>query len=413
MNPLIRLQKIYLVCVAVLGCYGLPPALNANTITVTNTNDSGPGSLREALALANDGDTINATGVSGTILLTSGALQITHNVTINGPGAGNLAINGNARFTVFQNNFVSGVTISGFTITNGKGSGILNQASPGFFFGSQAELTLSRCSVVGNIGVGIGNSAIVPNSNTGNALATLTITNSTVSGNSGGGISNLGVPSRNEGSGHAELTVRNCTISGNSASNGGGIYNEAGGGCQGCGHGKANVVISNSTLSGNSATGNGGAIYNAGFASVSVKNSTISGNSAPNGGGIFLNGGGLELGSTILKAGSSGENIFKNFGRVTSLGYNLASDNGGGVLRGPGDQINTHPLLGPLRDNGGPTFTHALLHGSPAIDAGNPNVTAPHPFDQRGPGYPRVVDGRIDIGSFEVQAAPTPTPTAP
>src|ERR1700746_2820802 len=55
----------------------------ADTITVTNTNDSGPGSLRQALADANDGDTINATGVSGTILLTSGELQITHTVTIN------------------------------------------------------------------------------------------------------------------------------------------------------------------------------------------------------------------------------------------------------------------------------------------------------------------------------------------
>ena len=78
-------------------------ALPANIIVVTNTNDSGPGSLRDALAIANDGDTIDATGVSGTILLTSGELQITHNVTINGPGADNLAVNGNATFRVFEN----------------------------------------------------------------------------------------------------------------------------------------------------------------------------------------------------------------------------------------------------------------------------------------------------------------------
>ena len=63
-------------------------ALPANIIVVTNTNDSGPGSLRDALAVANDGDTIDATGISGTILLTSGELQITHSVTINGPGVG-------------------------------------------------------------------------------------------------------------------------------------------------------------------------------------------------------------------------------------------------------------------------------------------------------------------------------------
>src|SRR5216110_893696 len=90
----------------------------ANIIVVTNTNDSGPGSLCDALTVANDGDTIDATGVSGTILLTSGELQINHNVTISGPGAKNLTVNGNATFRVFKN-FSSNVTISGFTITNG------------------------------------------------------------------------------------------------------------------------------------------------------------------------------------------------------------------------------------------------------------------------------------------------------
>src|SRR5215831_16628199 len=93
---------------------GLP----RNIIVVTNTNDSGTGSLRDALAAANDGDTIDATGVSGTILLTSGELQINHNVTINGPGAASLSVNGNATSRVFEN-FASDVTISGFTVTNG------------------------------------------------------------------------------------------------------------------------------------------------------------------------------------------------------------------------------------------------------------------------------------------------------
>src|SRR5262249_22156768 len=118
----------------------------ATTIVVTNTNDSGPGSLRQALAHANDGDTIDATGVSGTILLTSGELQVTHNVTINGPGAENLAVNGNATSRVFEN-FASNVTISGFTITNGLsdnngGGGILNHGG----------LTVSDTSIVTNTG---------------------------------------------------------------------------------------------------------------------------------------------------------------------------------------------------------------------------------------------------------------------
>jgi hypothetical protein len=134
-------------------------------------------------------------------------------------------------------------------------------------------------------------------------------------------------------------------------------------------------------------------------------NSTISGNSATICGGIC--GGTVEIGNTVLNANAPG-NIG---GTVTSHGYNISSDNGGGFLNGPGDQINTNPLLGPLQDNGGPTFTHALSPGSPAIDAGDPNFTPPPYYDQRGPDFWRVRNGRIDIGSFEVQAGTTPTPT--
>src|SRR5439155_14060511 len=121
------------------------------------------------------------------------------------------------------------------------------------------------------------------------------------------------------------------------------------------------------------------------------------------GGGIVLIGP-LQIGNTILNRGDSGENI-RAFGvvTVTSLGYNLSSDDAAGFLTGPGDQINTDPVLGPLQENGGPTFTYALLPGSPAIDAGDPSFTPPPFFDQRGPGFDRVVNGRIDIGSFEVQ----------
>src|SRR5438132_8204323 len=132
---------------------------------------------------------------------------------------------------------------------------------------------------------------------------------------------------------------------------------------------------------------------------------------ASNGGAINNRLGTLEIESTILKRGESGANILNDSGTVTSDGYNLSSDDGSGYLIGPGDQINTDPLLGPLQDNGGPTFTHALLPGSPAIDSGDPKFTPPPFFDQRGPGFDRVVNGRIDKGSFEVQAEATPTPT--
>ena len=95
-----------------------------------------------------------------------------------------------------------------------------------------------------------------------------------------------------------------------------------------------------------------------------------------------------------------------------SQGYNVSSDDGAGYLNGPGDHINTDPQLGPLQDNGGLTFTHALLPGSPAINAGDPNFVGPPDNDQRGHGYDRIRNGQLDVGSFEVQGPlPTPTPT--
>ena len=326
----------------------------ANIITVTNTNDSGPGSLRDALAIAKDGDTIDATSISGAITLTSGELVVDTSVTINSAGADVLALDGNMASRVFRVPF-SGeiVTISGFTIRNGH---------------------------AGTTGGGIDNEN----------NATLTITNCTINGNSaglGGGIFNGGM-----------LTIGSSTFSGNSASEGGSTYNSGGG----------TLTITNSTVSGNTAPVAGGGIFNLGAAAIT--NSTVSGNSSGLGGGI-LNSGTLQMGDTVLNMGAAGSNI-SNSGTVTSLGYNLSSDDGAGVLTGPGDQININPLLGLLQNNGGPTFTHALLAGSPAIDGGDPNFTPPPFFDQRGAGFDRVVNGRIDKGSFEVQGPPsTPTPS--
>jgi hypothetical protein len=337
---------------AVLFC-AIAVSVHADIITVTNTNDTGPGSLRQALAIANDGDTIDATGVSGVITLTSGTLLVTHSVTINGAGADVLAVDGNMGSRVFQTLSAETVTLSGFTIRNGHtgadGAGVDHEDG--------GTMTISNCTISGNtagLGAGIFNGSM--------------------------------------------LTVANTTFSDNMAANGGGIYNSGGG----------MLTITNSTFSGNSAS-SGGGIFNIG--AFAITKSTFSGNSAIGLGGGIFNTQTLQIGNTVLKAGNSGANISNNGGIVTSFGYNLSSDDGGGLLIGPGDQINTNPLLGPLQDNGGPTFTHALLPGSPAIDAGDPNFTPPPFFDQRGPGFDRVVNGRIDKGSFEVQG-PTATPTA-
>ena len=219
---------------------------------------------------------------------------------------------------------------------------------------------------------------------------TLTITNTTLNGNfafiAGGALNGNGM-------------ITNSSISGNLSHSGGGIY------------GGANVT--NSTISTNSAefNGAGGGFFGGGI----IRHCTIAGNNADNKGGGIVAYGSLDIGNTILKTGTSGANIVTYLGTVTSNGYNISNDNGGGFLTGPGDQVNTEPILGPLQENGGPTFTHALLPGSPAIDAGDPNFTPPPFFDQRGPGFDRVVNGRIDKGSFEVQgptATSTPTATA-
>jgi len=363
------------------------------TIVVTNTNDNGAGSLRQALVDASNGDTIDATGISGVISLTTGELLVDKSVTINGAGTDLLAVDGNATSSVFQIGTGETVTISDLTIRNGhsgsRGGGIDNEGG--------STMNITNCTVSGNtagggeisgFGGGIFNSG------------TLTIVNSTVSGNATVGISGGGGGIVNSGT----LTIVNSTVTGNTATQGAGINN---------GGDAATVTITNSTFSGNAASAYGGACFNA--ATLQIVNSTFSDNSAHFFGGGILLIGPLEIGNTILNRGNSGANI-DSFGEVTvaSLGYNLSSDDAGGHLTGPGDQINTDPVLGPLQDNGGPTFTHALLPGSPAINAGNPGFTPPPFFDQRGPGFERVVNGRIDIGSFEVQsgATPTPTPTA-
>jgi hypothetical protein len=346
--------KLAAVCFTV--AIGLTIPARANVITVTNTDDSGPGSLRQALAIANDGDTIDATGISGVITLSTGHLLVDKSVTINGPAADLLAVDGNMSSRVFF--ITSGVTvaISDLTIRNGHtgadGAGVDNEAG--------GTMTISNCTISGNtaaLGAAIFNGSM--------------------------------------------LIVANTTFSDNMAANGGGIYNSGGG----------MLTISNSTFSGNSAS-TGGGIFNIG--AFAITNSTLSDNSAVGAGGGIVNTQTLEIGNTVLKAGNSGANISNTGGTVTSFGYNISSDDGGGFLISPGDQINTNPMLGPLQNNGGPTFTHELLPGSPAIDAGDPNFTPPPLFDQRGLGFDRLRNGRIDIGSFEVQtgAPPTATPTA-
>src|SRR5205823_13354351 len=101
-----------------LACTLTVPA-HGSTLLVSNTNDNGPGSLRQALVDASNGDTIDATGISGVITLTTGELLVDKSVTINAAGADVLAVDGNATSRVFQIHSGETVTISGLTIRNG------------------------------------------------------------------------------------------------------------------------------------------------------------------------------------------------------------------------------------------------------------------------------------------------------
>jgi hypothetical protein len=338
---------------------------------------------------------------------------------------------GNATLTI------SNTTLSSNLSTGGYGGAIFNGGSNG-----TAVVTISDCLIDSNYapffppnsygqGGGIYNdrgtvtiteSAISRNiagyaaGAIWNALGTLMIANSTINNNTAGDPSFFSEREAGGIENQGTLTITNSTVSNNRALGGdikgpgigGGIVNGA------------NATITNSTISGNTATGGGsqpgigGGIVNDVFGALLIANSTLSANSADNGGAIWNNGG-FEIGNSVLNAGASGTNIFNSGGTVTSHGYNVCSDDGG-FLNGPGDQINTNPLLGSLQDNGGPTFTHELLKGSPAIDAGDPKFSPPPNYDQRGPGFWRVRNDRIDVGSFEVQAGsgatPTPTSTA-
>lgn len=414
-----------------------------STLTINNCAIRSNHSVSPGGGIYNDGSgsnasltIINSTVASNTVLPPGG--------TGTGPpvggGIANNATDGNASVTV-DNCVVTGNVARAYwssQIYVGNGGGIFND-------GANATLTVTNSLVSNNVAgmsspdmpgyEGINNlptTTIVETtaktnrsfgpplmraaSGSGGGIdngngGTLTLDNTTLSGNSatfgGGGlnghgnITNCTITGNQTWSGEGggifgDPTVTNCTISDNQAVFGGGIY--------------GNPTVTNSTISGNtsSATFGGGGIYGGGI----IRHSTISGNTGDTGGGILATGP-VEIENTAFKTGAAGANIAIVGGTVTSHGYNISNDDGTGVLTGPGDLINTDPMLGPLQDNGGPTMTHALLLGSPAINTGDPNFTPPPEFDQRGPGYPRVINARIDIGAFEYQGtAPTPTATA-
>ncbi|XQQ05829.1 MAG: DUF4347 domain-containing protein [Leptolyngbya sp. IPPAS B-1204] len=363
------------------------------SFTVSNTNDSGAGSLRQAILDANaaaGADTINVT-TTGTITLTTGELTITDSVSINGNG---ITISGNNASRVFNIDdgtaVAKTVSLDRVTITGGNTGGI--SSGSGIFNGE--NLTVNNSTISNNSsfqGGGI--------RNTGN----LTVNNSTISSNStlsnndsgsslGGGILNSG-----------NLTVNNSTISNNSSIQGGGIWSTFSG----------QIVIRNSTISGNTSTDRGGGIYN-GNSLLQLRNSTVTANSAPAGRGSGVASAGTtrtQVVSSIIAGNSNSDVDFVsvNSNSFVSQGNNLIGTGNATASFATSEVIGTaSPGLAALANNGGSTQTHALLSTSPAINAGsNPDSLS---TDQRGSGFARVLRGTIDIGAFESDFLPPNTP---
>ena len=310
-------------------------------------------SLREAIIAANN--TAGADDIfvgAGTYTLSiagqledasaTGDLDILGDLTITGAGAGSTIIDGGGLDRVID--VRSGVAnISDVTVqggNNGTGNG------GGIDVGGSADLTLVDSWITGN-----------------NAF-------------NGAGLHVVGV-----------LTVDRVTVSGNTALNDGGGFSVTGGG--------SGLALTNVTVSGNSAVATGGAIRT--NSSITVTNSTIAFNSASNAGGIGVAGSGnATLQNTILSNNTGGNAN----NALTSLGNNIDSDSTAGL----GDPLDgVDPLLEALQDNGGPTFTHALLPGSSAIDAGT--TSGAPAVDQRG----ITRDASPDIGAYEFSVSLTAT----
>jgi|694.fasta_scaffold10675_14 Ca2+-binding RTX toxin-like protein len=324
---------------------------------------------------------------------------------------------------------ISNSLITNNTITVASAGSYLNPNGGGIT--NYGTLLLKDSTISNNSAAGSGG-GIFNNSGFNNS-GTVTITNTTISNNSaeksGGGISNGdGTYSYTAGT----ITINNTTISGNSAKeNGGGIFNGDGSSYDTEGI----ITMNNTTISGNSARENGGGIFNQ--EKTYLNNSTITNNTADldsnnngTGGGIYnldddYNPGEVYAKNTII-AGNFDTGIYNPdiYGPINGNDFNLIGNiNGASGTIGTGtDIVKPNILLGPLQNNGGTTQTHALLDGSPAINAGknslvpldtkdldgDGNTTETIPFDQRGTGFSRIANNLVDIGAFEFQGIPSP-----
>jgi hypothetical protein len=338
--------------------------------------------IEEANALAGD-DTIEfsqsfqAPNPPRTIVLMLGQLFVDSSLTIGGPGARQLAVDGAQKDRIMtvnsQPHSPHAVLISGLTFQNGTPASN-GYAQGGAIFVAWSDLTLRAVTVRNN-----------------KTIARLW---GQAGQGDGGGIFNFA----------SHLTILDTTITGNVAEiRGGGLFSRDG-----------SFFIYNSTVSNNAAKQNGGGIGQTD--NSTIRNTTISNNTA------FQKGGGVWVENVDAQSGYNnfGNTIVANnvavvdndvSGAINSLGNNLVKNRGASTGYLATDLPDgTDPKLGSLKNNGGPTDTRALLDLSPAIDAGDNCIVLGNPcagefqYDQRGFGFPRVNDRTVDIGAFEYKS---------
>jgi serine/threonine protein kinase len=401
---------------------------------VTNLHDAGPGSLRQAITTAPDGANITFDpSLRGTIRLTSGNLNISKNLTLHGPGAGNVAISNDSRgFVVY---IIISVSVSIFDLAFKDST--LKPGSQTFtsFINNRGILSLSNSVISGNT-VSVTNYPLLCAGGIFNA-GSLTLSNTIVSNNSvfGGSTESFcvgGIFSLDR------LILTNSTVSDNRASGNnskfmcsGGIYDEgtfaltnstvsgnraSGGMCSGGIYNFGKLILTNSTISGNTTPYNGGGIFSS-DGPVDITFSTIYGNTAHEGGAAYIavtNRNGITIRDSII-AGNSASVYPGISGPLISDGYNLIQDFSNTIFAS--DQLNKHLTdisadqyanlgIDPrLQDNGGQaqphTWTHRLLQNSPAIDQIPPEVCHFNNIftDQRGVQRPKGKG--CDIGAYE------------
>ena len=369
---------------------------NSGSVTLTN-------SIVSENSNAGNGDVSSGSGGEGGGIATfGGSVSLTNSTVSRNTTAGRNGFGGGI-FTSFGRVSLSNSAVSGNSTTGYQGSG-------GGIYSRSGSVSLLDSTVSGNSIANRGQGGGIRSRSGNVSLTDSTISENSVTGSfrggDGGGIST---------SSGASVYLANSTVSGNRvagpASFGGGIST----------YGSSVddfLVLNNSTVSGNSVTGSdseGGGIHNTRL-SVSIVNSTITGNSSSGeGGGIRLlpsfSGTTLGILNSIVAGnndGGAGPDVLTSADLIIENSL-IGDTTGSGITAATGSEniLNQPALLGPLADNGGPTQTHALLPGSPAIDAGSNDLAAGLTTDQRGNGFTRIDAGTVDVGSFELQPIQT------